>query len=236
MKFLDKLLKRVPEAPEKSLSKPNPPEGNLPESAAASNPPRNARAESEHASNLFAETADTGVAAQTVSIDELRDAAEKFICEFLPLFGSDSRVKSITVEPMGERAELRIDLTAGSSPGRLIGKHAETIDALQRIVAAIVNRNSGDDDFLRVRLDVDGYRAKRETQLREIALRTAERAKKTRRSVSLEPMNSYERHIIHEALQGVSGISTHSSGTEPNRYIVVSANRGGHYNANKQHH
>jgi spoIIIJ-associated protein len=185
---------------------------------------------------LFTEPPIDNENAVSIDITALEDTAKNFVADFLRLFGSDAEVESVITEPIDgisrEKTEIKIDLTAGSSPGRLIGKHGETLDALQRVISAVVNRRNK-DDFIRIRLDVDGYRTKREIQLRDMAQRAADRAKKIHRPVSLEPMNSYERHIIHEALQNISGISTRSSGTEPNRHIVVSFNRGGHYDANR---
>ena len=108
---------------------------------------------------------------------------------------------------------------AGEDAGAMIGYRGETLDALQYLVSLKVNK--GEDDYHRVSLDAEGYRAKREEILIKLAHRLAGKALKTGRKVSLEPMNPYERRILHSALQGHAGVRTHSEGTDPYRRVVI---------------
>ena len=108
---------------------------------------------------------------------------------------------------------------SGDSLGILIGRRGETLDALQYLTSLQVNR--GQDDYTRVTLDSENYRAKREDTLIRLANRMANRAVRTGRRVNLEPMNPYERRIIHSALQPNEAVDTHSEGDEPNRHVVI---------------
>ena len=107
----------------------------------------------------------------------------------------------------------------GDTLGILIGRRGETLDALQYLTSLQVNK--GRDGYIRVTLDTENYRAKREDSLRRLAQRTANRAQKTGRKVVLEPMNPYERRVLHTALQNHPGVTTHSEGEEPNRRVVI---------------
>lgn len=107
----------------------------------------------------------------------------------------------------------------GDTLGILIGRRGETLDALQYLTSLQVNK--GRDGYIRVTLDTENYRAKREDSLRRLAQRMANRAQKTGRKVVLEPMNPYERRVLHTALQGSDVVTTHSEGEEPNRRVVI---------------
>ena len=111
----------------------------------------------------------------------------------------------------------------GQSLGQLIGRRGETLDAIQQLTNYAVN--SGNDKRIRVHVDTENYRARREASLESLAAKVADKVKKYRRSVTLEAMNAYERHVIHAALQDVKGITTYSIGTEPNRRVVVALDR-----------
>ena len=111
----------------------------------------------------------------------------------------------------------------GQDPGAIIGRRGETLDAIQRLTNNVVNR--GTTGRMRVNIDAENYRQRRNETLENLAERTAGKVMKYRRNMTLEPMNAYERHIIHTALQSYDYISTHSIGTEPNRRIVVSYGR-----------
>ena len=108
--------------------------------------------------------------------------------------------------------------------GAVIGRRGETLDAIQHLTNYAVNR--GNEKHMRISVDAENYRAKREESLVHLAEKMAEKAIKYKRSMALEPMNSYERHVIHTALQNYEGVTTASSGTEPNRRVVVSYVRG----------
>lgn len=107
----------------------------------------------------------------------------------------------------------------GDTLGILIGRRGETLDALQYLTSLMVNK--GSEQYIRVTLDTENYRAKREEALTRLANRMANRAVKTGRKVVLEPMNPYERRILHSALQANDAVTTHSEGEEPNRHVVI---------------
>ena len=117
---------------------------------------------------------------------------------------------------------LSIDLS-GDEMGVLIGKRGQTLDALQYLASLVANREAG--EYIHVKLDTEDYRARRKATLENLAKNIAFKAKRSRRPVSLEPMNPYERRIIHSALQGDKYVTTHSEGDEPNRRVVVSPKR-----------
>ena len=112
----------------------------------------------------------------------------------------------------------------GQKLGALIGRRGETLDAIQQLTNYAVN--SGREKRIRVHVDAENYRARREASLESLAMKVAGKVKKYRRSVTLEAMNAYERHVIHAALQDVKGVTTYSVGTEPNRRVVVAYDRG----------
>lgn len=117
-----------------------------------------------------------------------------------------------------EEGNVRVDMF-GDTLGILIGRRGETLDALQYLTSLYVNKRS--EDYIRVTLDTENYRAKREEALRRLANRMANRAVKTGRKVVMEPMNPYERRILHSALQQNDAVTTHSEGEEPNRHVVI---------------
>ena len=129
---------------------------------------------------------------------------------------------------MNVKVDVYVDDTAedglyihmiGDTLGILIGRRGETLDALQYLTSLQVNK--GREGYIRVTLDTENYRAKREDSLRRLAQRMANRAQKTGRKVVLEPMNPYERRVLHTALQNHPAVTTHSEGEEPNRRVVI---------------
>ncbi len=111
----------------------------------------------------------------------------------------------------------------GEKLGQLIGRRGETLDAIQQLTNYSVNR--GNDKRVRVHIDAENYRLKREQSLEHLAQKVAAKVLKYRRNVTLEPMNAYERHVIHTALQDVEGVTTYSMGTEPNRRVIVAVEK-----------
>ncbi len=111
----------------------------------------------------------------------------------------------------------------GEGAGVLIGHHGETMDAVQYLANLAANKKEKGEkrEYVKITLDVEGYRAKREETLRALARRTAAKVQKYKKSVMLEPMNPYERRIIHSEAQGIPGVSTNSIGTENNRRVVM---------------
>ena len=128
----------------------------------------------------------------------------------------------INAEYKEEEKELFIDLS-GDDMGVLIGKRGQTLDSLQYLVSLIVNKDS--TDYIRVKVDTENYRKRRQDTLENLAKNIAFKVKRTKRTVSLEPMNPYERRIIHSALQNDKFVTTHSEGDEPFRHVVVTMKR-----------
>lgn len=133
------------------------------------------------------------------------------------------------LERMGVKAEISIGPRdngginvnlSGDGMGAIIGRRGETLDAIQHLTNYAVNH--GSEKHLHISVDAENYRSKREESLAKLAEKMAEKAIKYRRSMALEPMNSYERHVIHTALQDYEGVTTSSTGVEPNRRVVVS--------------
>ena len=117
---------------------------------------------------------------------------------------------------------LDIDLS-GDDMGILIGKRGQTLDSLQYLTSLVVNK--GEDDYIRVKVDTENYRQRRKDTLENLAKNISFKVKRTKRAVSLEPMNPYERRIIHSALQNDKYVTTHSEGEEPFRRVVVTLKR-----------
>ena len=149
-----------------------------------------------------------------VVADSAAGKAQAFLKELTHLMGVEVDVA------VGNDAEGNVFVKmTGDTLGILIGRRGETLDALQYLTSLKINR--GQEGYTRVTLDTENYRAKREDTLIRLANRMANRAVKTGRKVSLEPMNPYERRIIHSALQANEAVDTHSEGDEPNRHVVI---------------
>lgn len=141
-----------------------------------------------------------------------------FVSGLLQHMDSAAEVKVYEVE----KGRYKVILE-GDKLGQLIGRRGETLDAIQQLTNYAVN--TGSDKRIRIQMDAENYRAKREQSLESLAGKVAAKVAKYRRSVTLEPMNAYERHVIHAALQDVKGVTTYSIGTEPNRRVVVAYDR-----------
>ncbi len=146
-------------------------------------------------------------------------ACEKFVHDVLEAM--DMKDVKVTSK-VDEEGALSIDME-GSSMGILIGKRGQTLDSLQYLTNRVANKMQ--DGYVRVKLDTEDYRRRRKQTLENLAKNIASKVKRTRRSVSLEPMNPYERRIIHSALQADPAVSTHSEGQEPYRRVVVTLAR-----------
>ena len=151
-----------------------------------------------------------------VDAREVEEAAKKFLGEVF-----DAMEMEVIVEAKYDDAEKALDVDMrGEEIGILIGKRGQTLDSLQYLVSLVVNR--GQADYIRVKLDTENYRQRRKETLENLAKNIAYKVKRTKRPVSLEPMNPYERRIIHSALQNDRYVTTHSEGEEPFRRVVVS--------------
>ncbi|MCH5285958.1 MAG: Jag N-terminal domain-containing protein [Christensenellaceae bacterium] len=149
-----------------------------------------------------------------VAADSAAGKAQAFLKELTHLMGVEVEV----AVGNDQDGNVFVQMT-GDTLGILIGRRGETLDALQYLTSLKVNR--GQEGYTRVTLDTENYRAKREETLIRLANRMANHAVKTGRKVSIEPMNPYERRIIHSALQANEAVDTHSEGEEPNRHVVI---------------
>lgn len=149
---------------------------------------------------------------------ETKEACEKFLYDVLKAMNMEVKLTS----DIDEDGSLSISME-GDNMGILIGKRGQTLDSLQYLTNRVANKMQ--DGYVRVKLDTENYRQRRKETLEGLAKNIASKVKRTKKSVALEPMNPYERRIIHSALQGDKYISTHSEGEEPYRRVVVTLNR-----------
>ena len=190
-----------------------------------------------------AELAAMGIAAEDIEFTVLEEGKRGF----LGIGATDAKI-SASYPMKGEEiavefirkviADMELNLVVGTRPGNnddtvitvdgegaglLIGHHGETLDSLQYLANLAANKKVKGEkrDYVKVTLDVEGYRAKREEALRALARRMAAKVVKGKKSVMLEPMNPYERRIIHSEVQGIEGVSTNSIGSENNRRVVM---------------
>ncbi len=149
---------------------------------------------------------------------EIEDPVDVKVAAFLEGLLERMDVKAQANVTLAEDGSVSVELV-GSEIGALIGRRGETLDAIQHLANYSINR--GDGQRVRISIDAENYRAKREESLVKLAKKVADKVLRYRKSMTLEPMNAYERHIIHTALQEVAGVTTYSTGSEPNRRIVV---------------
>ncbi len=157
-------------------------------------------------------------AAAPADEDEQFKAIRAFLSGLLERMGTQANIEISRRDAKSFAVEL-----SGPNMGAVIGRRGETLDAIQHLTNYAVNR--GSDKHMHICVDAESYRAKREESLVRLAEKMAAKVIKYKRSMALEPMNSYERHIIHAALQNYEGVTTSSTGTEPNRRVVVSYDR-----------
>ena len=182
-----------PEAPKPEAPKPEAPKA-----------PREPKPEKKAEPKVYA-PAETGSTEEKI---------EQFIKGLLEHMGSQAVPHCEKVEANTYKVDL-----VGDDLGYLIGRRGDTLDAIQHLTNYTINR--GVDGHVRVNVDAECYREKREDSLRRYARKKAQQVLKARRRTTLEPMNAYERHVIHAALQDMDNITTHSTGVEPNRRVVI---------------
>lgn len=158
-------------------------------------------------------------AAVKIEVVPLEEVAKKFLGD---VFSAMNMAVSMEVKYDEEEKSMDIELS-GSDMGILIGKRGQTLDSLQYLVSLVVNKEA--EEYIRIKVDTENYRQRRKETLENLARNIASKVKKTKRPVSLEPMNPYERRIIHSALQNDRYILTHSEGDEPYRRVVVTYKR-----------
>ena len=149
--------------------------------------------------------------------DDTLEKGKAFLTELLEKMGVRG-----TVDAYYEDDVLMLDIDSRET-GILIGRRGQTLDSIQYLTSLVVNRDRG--EYIRVSLDVAGYSQKRKNSLQDLADRIALKLEKTKTRYELEPMNPYERRIIHSALQNYEHVTTHSEGEEPNRHIVIEYKR-----------
>ena len=150
--------------------------------------------------------------------DSTIKACEVFLQDVLRAMGMEVNI----ISSIDSEGALNINME-GDHMGILIGKRGQTLDSLQYLTNRIANKNQ--DEYVRVKLDTENYRQRRKETLENLAKNIAYKVKRTKKPVSLEPMNPYERRVIHSALQGDKYVSTHSEGEEPYRRVVVTLAR-----------
>ena len=156
------------------------------------------------------------VKAEKITLDE---AAKNFLKDVFTAMNL-----AVVIDVKYDETEKSMDIDfSGDEMGVLIGKRGQTLDSLQYLVSLVVNKDS--EDYIRVKVDTENYRQRRKETLENLAKNIAYKVKRTKRSVSLEPMNPYERRIIHSALQNDKYVTTHSEGEEPFRRVVVTLKR-----------
>ena len=155
---------------------------------------------------------------------DVEAVTKKFLADVFAAMGISVE---ITVKYEEEPKSLDVDLN-GDEMGVLIGKRGQTLDSLQYLISLVVNK--GTTEYIRVKVDTENYRQRRKETLENLAKNISYKVKRTRRPVSLEPMNPYERRIIHSALQNDKYVTTHSDGEEPFRRVVVTPKKDSNYN------
>ncbi len=229
-----RLRYEVPDEPSPAPAAPTPvpapapapaaPKGSIPVSKPQPAAPKKEKpaAQPRPAAAVTAPAADAQAAAaegRASAAGTQQERAERYLRGLLDLMGVQA---DITVRER-DGGGLNVELS-GSGMGAVIGRRGETLDAIQHLVNYSVNR--GSEKRMHISVDAENYRSKREDSLVRLAEKMAAKAVKYKRSMALEPMNSYERHVIHTALQNYQGVSTASVGVEPNRRVVVNYERG----------
>lgn len=169
------------------------------------------------------------VAAASAAIEDIdvEAVSKKFLTDIFAAMGIGVEIAAVYDE---SQRTLEVDLS-GDEMGVLIGKRGQTLDSLQYLISLVVNK--GTNEYIRVKVDTENYRQRRKETLENLAKNIAYKVKRTRRPVSLEPMNPYERRIIHSALQNDRYVTTHSEVDEPFRRVVVTPKRESGYNENR---
>ena len=164
-----------------------------------------------------------GIGAAPAKISATLRGGEHDALEFIKKLLSDMQINANVEMTAGESADSKVISIEGEGASVLIGHHGETLDSLQYLANLSANKrvNGVKREFVKITVDVEGYRAKREETLRALARKMAQKVLKYKKSVMLEPMNPYERRIIHSEVQNIAGVSTNSIGSENNRKVVM---------------
>ncbi|MBO7601341.1 MAG: protein jag [Lachnospiraceae bacterium] len=150
---------------------------------------------------------------------KIKDSSEDRVKDFLDeVLAAMNLSAEVSVSYNEEEKEMDVEIS-GDDMGILIGKRGQTLDSLQYLASLVCNK--GTEEYIRVKVDTENYRERRKETLENLARNMAFKVKRTKRTVSLEPMNPYERRVIHSALQNDKYVTTHSEGEEPYRHVVV---------------
>lgn len=163
-----------------------------------------------------------GASDAKISVSYSEDGEDTAL-DFIRKLIDDMALEGLTVaKKEGSNGDVLITVD-GDNAGVLIGHHGETLEAIQYLANLAANKKVAGEkrEYVRVTVDVEGYRAKREASLRALARRMSAKVIKNKKSVMLEPMNPYERRIVHSEVQGIAGVSTNSIGSENNRRVVI---------------
>ena len=201
----------APKAEKKAEPKPEKPKAPKTEKKAEPKPEKKTEKKSEKKPEKKVEAPKVYTAPEAGSTEEKIETFIKGLLEHM-----DS--KAVPHCWKAEGNTYKVDLV-GDDLGYLIGRRGDTLDAIQHLANYTVNRDV--EGHIRIKVDAESYREKREDSLRRYARKKAQQVLKARRRTTLEPMNAYERHVIHAALQDMDNITTHSTGTEPNRRVVI---------------
>lgn len=172
---------------------------------------------------------ENAAAAGQIEDVDVEAVSRKFLSD---VFAAMGIAAEITAKYNDSLKSLEVEIS-GDEMGVLIGKRGQTLDSLQYLISLVVNK--GTNEYVRVKVDTENYRQRRRETLENLAKNIAYKVKRTRRPVSLEPMNPYERRIIHSALQNDRYVTTHSEGDEPFRRVVVTPKRDSNYNDNRSY-
>ena len=207
---------KAPEAPKAEAPKPAPkaPEAPKPAAEKRCDAPKAPRAPREPREPKPPQTPKAPKTYAPAAPGSVEETIEQFLTGLLKHMGSEA----VPHAWKDEEGAYQVDLV-GDDLGYLIGRRGDTLDAIQHLCNYAVNR--GVEGHVRVHVDAEEYRVKREESLRRYARKKAQQVLKARRRTTLEPMNAYERHVIHATLQDMENITTHSTGTEPNRRVVI---------------
>ena len=176
-----------------------------------------------------------GIGSRPAKIRAVKILSSKEIAEeFLDQIFSAMQIRvDVNIDENQEEKTMNIDLS-GDDMGVLIGKRGQTLDSLQYLVSLVVNKD--EEDYIRVKVDTENYRQRRKDTLENLAKNISFKVKRTGKAVTLEPMNPYERRVIHSALQNDRYVETHSEGEEPFRHVVVTLKEGVRVRDNNNRH
>ena len=205
----------VPDEPKASAKKENISPVSASNPSPASKPIKTEKKEAAPAEKSVVKTEQKASAETRISSAEGYDNIREFLTGLLSRMGIEA---DMTIGK-DDKGTITVNLS-GDNMGAIIGRRGETLDAIQHLTNYVINR--GNDKRTHINIDAEEYRSKREESLTRLAEKMAQKALKYKRSMALEPMNSYERHVIHTALQNYEGVTTASTGEEPNRRVVVS--------------